>query len=51
MEAEDRSEKFEFKKKVMENGEDKIDNNLATLQKAIEAAAGEVPHCTEAERE
>ena len=35
----------------MENGEDKIDDNLATIQKAIEAAAGEVPHCTEAEGE
>ena len=45
------AQNFEFKKKVIENGEDKIDDHLATIQKAIEAAAGEVPHCTEAEGE
>ena len=35
----------------MENGEVKIDENLATKQKTIEAAAGEVAHYTKAERE
>ena len=42
--------KSQFKKKVMENGEDKIDEHLATTQKAIEAVAGKVAHNTKSER-
>ena len=35
----------------MENGADEIGENLATIQKAFAAAAGEVPHDMKAERE
>ena len=34
----------------MENSEVKIDDDLASLQKAIETAVGEVAHYTKAER-
>ena len=37
-------QKIEFKKKVVENGEDRIDQNWATIQKCIEIAAGKVAH-------
>ena len=35
----------------MEGGEDKIDEDLAAIQKTLETAAGAVAHHTEAERE
>ena len=44
MEPKTEAQKIEFKKQVMENEEDKIDENLATTQNTIEAAAGEVAH-------
>ena len=44
------SKKNEFKK-VMEDGDDKIDEDSTTIQKAIETAAGKVVHHTHAERE
>ena len=43
--------KIELRKKVMESGEDKIEEDLADIQKTIEDAAGKVAHHTEAERE
>ena len=43
-------EQIEFKKNVMENGEDRTDEHLAAIQKNIEIAAGKVAHHTEAER-
>ena len=42
---------IEFKKKVMENGEDGIDEDFTTIQKTIEIAAGAVTHHTKAEKE
>ena len=44
-------QKIEFKKKVVENGEDKIDENCATIQKYLEIAAGKVAHHMKAERD
>ena len=35
----------------MENGEENIDENLATIQETVEVAAVEVAHHTNAERE
>ena len=43
--------KFEFRRKVMEKDGDKFGEDLVTVQKTIETAAGKVAHCTEAERE
>ena len=43
--------KPEFQKKVMQGGEDKIDEDLATVQETVETAAGNVAHHTQAERE
>ena len=36
------SKNFEFKKKVMEVGEEKSEDNLATIQESIEVAVGKV---------
>ena len=44
-------QKLDFKKKVVEGGEDKTQENLAVIQKTHEAAAGKVAHHTKAERE
>ena len=44
-------QKIEFKKKVMEDGEDGIDEDFATVQKTIEIAAGKVAHHTKPKRE
>ena len=38
------AQKLDFKKKVMENGEEKIDENLVTKQETVEVAAGKVAH-------
>ena len=35
----------------MENGEDKIDEHLDTIQKTVEVAAGKVAYHTKADRE
>ena len=39
-------QQIEFRKKVMEDGDDKIDEDLATIQKTLETAAGKVAHIT-----
>ena len=43
-----RKKKKEFKKKVMENGEEKNDEHSDKIQETIEAAAGKVAHGKEA---
>ena len=44
-------QKIEFKKKEMEDGEDSDDEDLVTIQRTLEIAAGNVAHHTKAERE
>ena len=44
-------QKIEFKKKVMEDGEDRNDEDLVKIQTTIETAAGKVAHHTKDERE
>ena len=43
-------QKIDCRKNVMEKGDDKIDEDLATIQKAVEIAAGRVAHHTKAEK-
>ena len=50
MEAKDRRANNRIQKKVMEKNDDTGDD-LATFQRTIETAAGEVAHHTKAERE
>ena len=44
-------QRIEFRKKVMVYGDDKIDEDLTTIQKAVETAAGKVAHLSKADRE
>ena len=50
MGTQDVEHKIDFMKKVMENDVHGGDEKLATIQKTIEFAAGNVAHCTKAER-
>ena len=43
-------QKHEFRKNVMEKYDDKVDEDLATMQKSVEIAACKVAHNTKAER-
>ena len=42
---------IEFKKEVMENRDEKFEENLGTIRNTFQVAAGKVAYCTKAERE